>query len=512
MSEDRNTANHRIAKNTIFLSIRMLIVLCINLYATRVILINLGVEDYGIYNVVCGFVSMVMFINTSLTNGIQRFYNYELGSNGDQGLSKVYSTALLIQIAVIAIVILLTETIGLWYLNNKMVIPQEKLITARYIYQFSIISFILVILQSPYSAAIIAYERMDYYAIVSIVINTLKLIVAMLLPFAGTQRLLNYSLFLLIVSALEFLMYYVYVRFKFQAIKWVRIVDTSLFKSMCTFSGWNIFGSFSNLMKEQGVNLILNLFCGPIANAARAVASQVNGGIQSFINNFTVPIRPQVIKSYAAGDIDRTMSLTYTISKFSCFFLYSLALPLIAEIDFILCIWLGKDVPEYTASFIIIIIITSFLSNLNAAVSGVIHASGKMKVYQLSTSFVSLLSLPLSYLVLKLSGNPNHALLMVLFAMIAVQIVALFILKRIVEFSLKTYYKRVILPLILVVVTTFYIPYVISVCFEPSCIRACFNIITSFIFVVISIYFCGLSKSERQICNNYGKKILSKLF
>ena len=510
MFQDNNIANRRVAKNTIFLSIRMLIVLCINLYATRVVLSTLGVEDYGIYNVVCGFVSLFAFLNSSLSNGIQRFYNYELGKNGDSGLDKIYTSALIIQIIVILIVILLTETVGLWYLDNKMVIPYDRLLTARSIYQLSILSFVLVILQSPFSAAVLAFERMDYYAVVSVVITILKLIAALLLPCFVVDRLLLYSVFLVIISIIEFLLYYVYVKISFKTIKCNVLVDSSLFKSMCVFSGWNIFGTFSGIMKEQGVNLVLNFFCGPVVNAARAIANQVSGGLQSFVSNLTIPVRPQVIKSYAAGDIIRTMSLTFTISKLSCYFIYILALPIIAEIDFILKIWLGSNIPDFTSSFVIIIILTSFLSNLNAAVSGVVHASGKMKLYQISTSLAGLLSVPLSYLVLRFYGNPQLALLMVFVAMLLVQVVSLYILKRIVPFSMFQYLKEVIFPLIIVIGTTWFIPLLIDCLSLVELANFVVTAIASIFAVSFSIYMFGLSQSEKLILKQLIYKVLKK--
>lgn len=481
----------------------MIIVLCINLYSTRILLDNLGIDDYGIYNVVCGFVSMFMFINTSLSNGIQRFYNYEIGKRGNEGLTIVYSAALLIQILVIIIVILLTETVGLWYLNNKMVIPPDRILTAKYIYQLSILSFILVILQSPYSAAVLAFEKMDYYAIVSIIITIMKLLATISLPYWGYDRLLSYGLLLLSISFLEYILYFTYVKIKYKALKWIRLNDYTIVKSMWFFSGWNILGTFSSIMKEQGVNLILNFFCGPIVNAARGIAVQVNGGLQSFVSSLTIPVRPQVIQSYAAGDYNRTLSLTFTISKLSCFFLYMLALPVIAELDFLLHLWLGNDIPEYTSSFVVIIILTSFFSNLNAAVSGIVHASGQMKLYQLTTSLIGLLSIPLAYLMLKLYHNPNLALLMVLFVMMIIQIVSLMILKRIVKYSILSYFKEVIVPIVVVIISTAYIPFIWIRLIESSWLRLGLVFITSIIMISISIYLWGINKYEKLVLKQW---------
>lgn len=488
----------------------MFIVLCVNLYSTRIVLENLGITDYGIYNAVCGFVSLFMFINASLSNAIQRFYNFELGQNGELGLSKIYSTALLIQFIVVILVLALTETVGLWYLNNKMVIPPDRMLTAKHIYQLSIVSFILVILQSPYSAAVLAFEKMDYYAVVSVITTVLKLISALSLPYCKDDRLLIYGFLLLIVSIIEFLLYALFVKMKFSSIKWVRLKEYSLLKSMWAFSGWNIFGTFSSIMKEQGVNLILNFFYGPVVNAARSIAVQVNGGIQSFVNSLTIPVRPQVIKSYAEGEIDRTMRLTFTISKLSCYFLYILALPIIAEIHFILHVWLGSDIPEYTSSFVVIIIVTSFLTNLNAAISGVVHASGKMKLYQLTTSFAGLLSIPLAYLVLTVFDDPNWALLMVFLMMIVVQVISLLVLKGIVMFSIRSYLKEVIFPLMMVILFTFWVPFLFKEFISEGWRRLGMTIIISLTVASTSIYFIGLTAGEKIIVKKMLNKVLKR--
>ena len=510
LAEDKNTANKRIAKNTIFLSIRMLLVLCINLYTTRVVLSNIGVEDYGIYNVVCGFVMMFTFINTSLTNGIQRFYNFELGKNQGEKLGVIYSTSLVIQVFIVLIMILLTETLGLWYLNNKLVIPPDRLSAAQYIYQFSILSFVFVIVQAPFSSAVLAYEKMDFYALVSVFVTIMKLAVALCLPYWAGDRLKTYGLLLSLISIIEFFLYYIYARLKFQSLRFTRPKDLGLFKYMFSFSGWNMFGSFANIMKEQGINIILNLFFGPVVNAARGITNQINGGLQSFVSNFTIPVRPQVIKSYAANDIDRTKNLTYIVSKLSCFFLYLLSLPLVAEIHFILKLWLGDNIPEYTSSFVIINILISFVNNLNAAVSGIVHASGKMMLYQISTSFVSLLSLPMAYYLLKCGANPNWAIMMVFVTMVLVQIVSLYILKSIIEFSIFDYLRQVILPILLVIATTFCFPLIVNILITGGWIRLLINLGVSILTVSISVYTLGLNYEERVFCNNIIKKLIKK--
>lgn len=503
-------ANTRIARNSIFLSIRMVIVLCINLYATRAVLDLLGVEDYGIYNVVCGFVSMFTFLNTSLSNGIQRFYNFELGKNGLEGACRVFNTARVIQIGLIVIVVLIAETIGLWYIHNKMVIPDSRFAATLWIYQYAIVSFVFVIMQAPYTAAVMAHERMDFFAIVSVLDAVLKLAVIFIIPILGGDYLIVYGLCLAIISLFDFFCYLIYSKINFKEIKYEKHFDKQLFRSMLGFSGWNIFGSFAGVIKEQGINLIFNWFFGPVVNAARGVAMQVNSGLQGFVSTITTPVRPQVIQSYAQGNVDRTMNLTYSISKLSCMFLYLMALPVTYEIDFILRLWLGPNVPDHTSTFVTIIILISFVNNLNGAVSGVVHASGKMKLYQLSTSFTSFLCIPLSYVMLKFGFDPEWALWMVFATMVITQIVALFVLKTIVSFKIADYLKRTIAPIFLVLISTLWVPSLIHFSMEECWLRFVLVVIFSLVTVALSVYLVGLSKPERVLVNNMIKNKLNK--
>ncbi len=293
--------NKRIAINSIYMSIRMVFVLCITLYTTRVVLDALGIVDYGIYNVVCGFASMFTFLNTSLSNGIQRFFNFEYGKKGIDGAQKVYNAGLLIQIILAIIIIISCETIGVWYLYNKMVIPPDRIIAAMWVFQFSILSFVFVILKAPYSASVMAHEKMGFYSVLSIIEVVFKLAIVLLIPYLPGDSLIIYGVLFALISFIDFFSFYLYSKINFEEIKINKSFDKCIIKSMLGFSGWNIFGSFSNMMKEQGINLVLNFFCGPIVNAARGVANQVNGGIQGFVTNILIPVRPQIIQSYASG-------------------------------------------------------------------------------------------------------------------------------------------------------------------------------------------------------------------
>lgn len=507
---NNSSNNKRIAKNSIFMAIRMVFVLGITLYTTRVILNILGVEDYGVYNVVCGFVSMFAFLNISMSNGIQRFFNFELGKNGVDGANKVYNTALLIQFILAIIIIILTESLGLWYLHNKMVIPDGRMFAAEWIFQFSVMSFLFIIMQAPYAAAVMAHERMDFYAIVSVLDAVLKLGIVFAIPVLPGDKLIVYGLLYSLINILNFVIYYIYCKKNFAEIKIKRYFDKSLFQSMLGFSGWNIFGSISGVMKEQGINLVINLFFGPVVNAARGVAAQINGGLQSFVSNITTPVRPQVVQSYARGEYVRTMNLTYSVSKLSCCFLYLCALPVVLEIDYILRLWLGNTIPDHTNTFVIIVILTSFVNNLNAAVSGVIHASGKMMVYQTVSSTISLMCVPCSYFGLKFGMSPEFALLMVMGWAAISQIASLFILKTIVSYSIRDYVKSVLWPLLAVMIVTFWPALFIHEYMTSGFIRFLIVGITSVSVSSLGIYYIALNRSERGLINSFLSKFKQK--
>ena len=495
--------NKRIAKNSILLSIRMIFVLCLTFYTTRVTLKALGVDDFGIYNVVCGFVSMFTFLNTSMSNGIQRFFNFELGKNGIDGARRVYVTSLVVQLLLLLIIIVLTETLGLWYLHYKMVIPPERFIAAQWIFHLSVISFILVIMQVPYNAAIMAHEHMNFYAFLGVLNAILKLIIVILIPLAETtDKLILYGCLLTAISLLDFILAYSYSRIHFEEIRIRPLFDKGLFKSMLSFSGWNIFGSFSNMMREQGLNMILNLFFGPVVNAARGIAYQVSSGLQGFVANVSTAIRPQIVQSYAQGNTIRTINLMHSLSKLSIIGLYMIAYPILLEIDYVLHLWLGGDVPDYTSSFVIIVVLIAFLNNMNSAVSAVVHATGKMRNYQVIGSLINLSSLPFAYYALKMGYNPNSVFWVSFVFTIFMQTASLFILKSVIDFSIVRYAKEVILPFCLVVCVSFSIPLIPYNFMSNGFLRFGVVVTLAVVSSSLSLYFLGLNKKEKSLINS----------
>lgn len=505
---DNISLNKRIAKNSVFMTIRMVIVLAISLYTTRAILQVLGVEDYGVYNVVCGFVSMFAFLNTSMSNGIQRFFNFELGKNGVDGANRVYCTALHIQAILAIIIIVLTESFGLWYLHNKMVIPEGRMIAAEWIFQFSVLSFLFIIMQAPFSAAVMAHEKMDFYAVISVFDVFLKLGIVLILPLFVYDKLILYGILFSLISVINFCIYFFYCKKHFHEIKYRRLKENGLFKSMLGFSGWNLFGSFSGVMKEQGINLVINYFFGPVVNAARGVAAQVNGGLQSFVTNITIPVRPQVVQSYAQGNISRTMHLTYSISKLSCCFLMLMAIPISYEIDYVLHLWLGANVPEHAALFTIIVFFTSIVNNLNSATSGVVHATGIMKDYQLWGSLIGVSSVPIAFLMLQFYPIPELALIAVMLCAALGHFVCLFVVKKLVGMSVLEYFKEVVWPIAIVFVISVVITYPVHHFMSSGFLRLCIVTLVSVISVSLSLYYLALNKSERVLFSQMVKSAI----
>lgn len=503
-------SNNTIARNSIFMSVRMVIVLLISLYTTRAVLAVLGVTDYGIYNVVCGFVSMFMFLNTSMSNGIQRFFNFELGKNGIDGARKVFNIALRIQLILAFAVIIIVEIIGIWYIRNKMVIPGDRIVAAEIIFQCSVVSMLFVIIQAPYVAAIIGHEKMDFYSIVGIIDVVLKLLIVLVLPLFSGDLLVIYGFLFILINVINFALYYLYSRKCFPEISVIKISDKTMLKEMLSFSGWNLFGSFSLMMREQGINMILNLYFGPIVNAARGVALQINGALEGFASNLVVPVRPQVIQSYAVGNIQRTLNLSYCVSKLSAFFVFILAIPVTIEIDFILALWLGNNVPSHTNTFVVIVMATTVVNLLMGAMAAIVHATGKMRNYQLIGGFVKLLCVPAALILLGLGCGPEWAMVSVFIFNLVGFVVGLYIIQSMVAFSVSDYFRKVLAPILFVFILSIIVIWPIMHFFEDGWLRFFISFVVSCSWTGACAFFIGLNSSEKEILTGMIGKVFSR--
>lgn len=476
--------------------------MCISLYTTRVVLNTLGITDYGIYNVVCGFVALFSFLNTSMSNGIQRFYNFEAGKNGIDAVTKVYQTSLLIQLLLVVFILLVIEPLGVWYINNKMVIPAERIIAANWVFQCSLLSLALLVMQVPFSAAIMAHERIDYFATVGIIDAILKLAIIIILPFLGYDKLIVYGLLVLFVSVINVLLYSVYALKRFSELKTKIVLHKELFGSIFKFTGWNLVEMFAWTTQGQGVNMVLNLFCGPIVNAAQGVANQVNSALNSFCTNLSVAFRPQLVQSYAEGNYTRALKMSYIMSKTMFGMMCIMIFPLIAELPNILSLWIGTNVPDYTISFTTLILLSMLPRNLTTALSQIVHATGKMKTYQIGSAMIVLLVLPISYFLLHIGLEPYYIYIANILIYILLLIVDLILLHRVFLFSYTEYVKEVALPCVSILITVPIVPFCISHFSDPSMWRLILNVVVSIVVSLILIYYLLLNNEEKSFFTN----------
>lgn len=487
----------------------MFVIMGVTLYTSRVILNVLGVDDYGIWNVVGGVVSMVSFLSTSIANGFQRFFNIALGKNDQGKLRSYFNTAIIIELILIVVALILLETIGLWFVNNKMTIPSERLIAANWVYQCSIIIFFVTLIQAPFNAIIIAYERMDTFAYISIVESIGKLGIALLLKVILFDKLVMYGVFQTLFAIVIFCGFMYFAKRCNNTLKIRRSYNKSELFEMLGFSGWNLFGSLAHMLKGNGLNIVLNLFFTPAVNAARGVAYQVSNAINSFASSILTASRPQVIKYYAQENYSAMNDLTFKISRYSFCLLWFFSLPIICNIDFIMSVWLGKAMPALAPQFCVIVIATTLVESFAAPIATLVHASGKMKVFQIVVSSVILFVVPVAYFVLKLGAPPQAALYVSLIIVTVAHAVRLVIIRTIVPFSIREYLRKVIIPCIIVVVTSSSIPFLIRL-FAVN-IHDFVSIVISMICVSTTILFLGLTKNERSLLRNKSYEIIYKI-
>ena len=480
----------------------------VTLYTTRVLLQVLGIEDYGIYNVVCGFVTMFGFLNTSLSQGIQRYYNYELGTSNIDGLKSVYKISLIIQSLLAFTLLIIIELVGFFWFEYKIEISQERLWVAKWIFQFSVCSLIIGILQVPYSAMIMAFERMNYYAIVSIIDAILKLLMVLILPYISYDKLLFYGILNILISIFNFLFYYIYYKCHLNLGRDHLVFKRTLFKSMLSFSGWNTLGSLSSVAKNQGLNILLNSYFGAIINAAYGISAQIMSAIQQFSLNIIIAFRPQMVTAYSQGNYTRVKSMMYAMSKITFILIYMISVPIIIEIDTILKLWLGNNIPEYANTLSVLAIISILLFNFNTPITQVIHAIGKMKKYQITTSIITLSIIPFSMLLLHLGMTPNTVYWVTIFIALINQVIALKILHSLFDFSYKEYTFKVVLPCLLIAILNISIPYYVCSLFTSSIIRLITVCFTSVLVTIITSYHIALDKSEKEVIQKFRKKQL----
>lgn len=505
-----NSNNKRLAKNTILLYIRMLLNMVISLYTSRIVLATLGFEDYGLYNVVGGVVMMFTFMQSALTSSTQRFLNFAIGEKSFDKLQRTFSTSVYIHFLVAIIVFILAQTIGLFFIFDKLNIPQERLNAAFWVYQMSVCSCITIIISLPYNAIIIARERMSTFAYISILEVSLKLLIVYLLQISPFDKLIVYSILMFTVQLSIRSIYQCYCKKHFLETKLIKSFDISLIKKLGSFIGWNLFGNIAMIGLTQGINIILNMCNGLIVNASRAIAVQVQGAINGFCSNFQVAINPQITKACASKNYDYMMSLVYRSCKFSFFVLFMLSLPVIIEINKILTLWL-KEVPLYTANFIQIILCISLIDSVSNGLGAAIMSNGRIKYYQMINSFILLMTLPLSFFFLK-QGYPPAIVFIVHWCFdLLSQFARLFFVKHYYSnFSIITYIKKVYIPILMITITAPILPFIVHTSLPDSMFRLISVIILSITSTSLTIYILGLEKTEKELLRTSIKNIINK--
>lgn len=503
--------NKRIVKNTMILYLRMMFLMLINLYTSRVILDALGVEDYGIYNVVGGFVAMFSILSAALTASGTRYINVAMGRGDMDYLCSIFGTSVSIQKILAIIVFIISEIIGIWYVNNIMVLPLERLYAANWCLQFSIFNFCTSLITVPYNAVIVAHERMSVFAYVSIFEGIAKLLISFLAFYNPIDRLVYYASLLLILQCVIRFIYQLYSKKHFQECQCNNQFDKNLLKEMFNFSMWQFLGNAATILRTQGLNILLNLFFGPIVNAAKGVANQVLNAITGFVLNFMMALNPQITQSYAAGNYSYTLKLITWGSKLSYFLLFTISLPIILNAEYILSIWL-KVMPQYSVEFVQLSLILSMIESIMKPLMAVQNATGKVKNYMIAVSSISLFNLPISCLLLYLGSSPVVVYYIAIFLAICVNAARLVMLhKNFIEFSPIAYIKNVIIPCAIVTLLSFIPPYLVGILIESELLAFVAVFVVSIISTLILIYFVGCNREEKDIVHKLSTRLLMKI-
>lgn len=493
---DTSSANKRIAKNTLVLYVRMLFTMGISLFTSRVILQTLGVEDYGISSVVGGVISMFTFINAAMVSSTQRYLNFELVRGDANQLRSVFSTSLQIHALIALAIIVLSETVGLWFLNEKLVIPEARMNAAMWVYQCSILSCAVSIMSTPYNAVIVAHEKMSAFAYISILDVSLKLLVVYLLVVLPFDKLIILAILNLLVQLFIRYIYTLYCHRHFPESYFQFRFNKTLFKEMFGFAGWSFWGNLAAILYTQGLNMMLNIFFGPIVNAARGIAVQVQSAVQQFVGGFQTALNPQITKNYASNNLPQMHSLMFRSARFSFLLLFFLSLPVLMETNFILTLWL-KTVPDDAVIFTQIMICISLIYTTANPCIIANQATGKVKIYQMVVGGILLLILPISYVVLKL-GAPAYSVFIVHFCIESLaQFSRMYMLRKLIHLPLWQYMKNIYIPIISTVAIAIILPLVVRMQFAEGWLRFLAVGFTCVLSVGASSYFIGFTKQER---------------
>lgn len=494
--------NKRIARNTIALYVRMLLIVVVTLYTSRIVLQILGVVDFGIYSLVSGVIVMFAFINNALSSATQRFFSFELGRPNGGNIEKIFSVSIISNYVLAFFIVLVTEVVGIWFLNNKLNIPPDRLDAAVWVFHISMVTLFIQVISTPYNALIVAYEKMSAYAYISVLEVVLRLIMAYLLFVIDIDKLIVYALLMCGISLLVRLAYVFYCnRYICHYRVSLKLWDRKIFLDIFGFSGWSMLGCFADIWTVQGVNVILNIFFGVIINTASGIAMQISSAINQFVGSFQTAFRPQIIKYYAAQDITEFTRLVFRTSRVSFFLLLLVSLPAFLCMDQLLHIWLGA-VPEYSSIFSRLILIGLLFDAMSGPFWISAQAIGSIRNYQVLISLILLMNLPLAYICLWLGAPPYAVFIIKTIICISAFISRIFYIRSKVYFSIKEFYKGVMLPIILVFLIAIPIPVIFWYYTTENITNGILTIFISLLCVGTAIYFLGLKSSEREYLIN----------
>jgi O-antigen/teichoic acid export membrane protein len=484
----------------------MFITLAVGLYTSRVVLSVLGVTDFGIYNVVGGVVTLLAFLNSSLSGATSRFLTFEIGKGDQIQLNKTFTTALTIHVGLAVIMLVILETLGLWFVSTKLTIPAERLETALVVYHFSVATCLLGIIQLPFTADLLSHEYMGPYAYICIFDVFIKLLFVILLQYINYDKLMLYGLLMMIVTLLSTTLFIIYTRANFEEVKLRLKVFRDIFKPILTFSGWDLYGNFSVVIRSQGLNILQNVFFGPVINAATGISNQVMTAIMGFAENFMVAVKPQIVKYYAASDIDSFCNLINNSSKYCSLLLFYISLPVMMETDFILGLWL-KEVPDYAPVFCQLAIVNNWVSIMFRPIVFGIHATGNAKRISIINGTIYIIVLPLSYILLMMGGSPivpfvlNIVLLFIGHSLFSLRTLKIYVP----EFSIYSFFRMSSIKFLHICVFSSIIPILIHITMDSGWQRFAINMIVCFVISGLLIYVIGLDSATRKKVNSYIK-------
>ena len=495
--QDLSVNNKRIAKNTILLYFRMILLMAVSFYTSRVVLGTLGVEDYGIYNVVGGFVGILAFLNGAMSSSSQRFITVEIGKGNNESLNKVFSTCLITHFIIALLVLILAETVGLWFLSKKMVIPDGRMTAAMIVYQCSVVTAIIQIMSYPYTAAIVAHENMSAFAYISIYEACANLGIAFLIKVGDFDHLILYAISILCVKVSVIAVYRIYCKRNYFVERIKHVYEKTLVKEMFSFTGWNLWGGMAGALMGQGINILLNIFFGPVVNAARGLAVQVQSAVSMFATNFQIAINPQIIKTYASGDIKTMHTLIFRSAKFTFMLLLCLILPIVMEVKTVLRIWLG-EVPEYTSVFVCLTLVICLIDSVSNPFMTASAATGRVKLYQSVVGAILVSILPIAYIVLKLGATPSSVFIVHLCIGILAFIARLLIVRDLINLSIRDYMFNVISPCTKVLITSILMACLVGKISSSTIFISLLKMSVLVLIVATLSFLLGLSKRERN--------------